>query len=701
MFGLSRKWVIVVVAAAISKTMLGVLTPVGADFTNFVVTAQWAWSSLSQGTIPFLSVYTGIGIMLAPFYWLWTAMPIPHPPLVAIFGGLDTSLYNFNMSLEGFLLVFAMKLPIVLFDLFAGVLIFILIRDTTGSSDNARKAFLFWYLNPYNIFMIEVWGSVDVIPAVFVLLAILFALKKRWVASGLTLSFATVLRIYPLLLLPVFLFFCLRKTRRAAVALSVSYFAPLGVALYVLVGIFGSAQAAAGGLLNIAFSSPWLLRLYGIPLAPGVQNTLDKAGLLLPLFLYPIQLYIASRFWKTRSYSLLSLATAFLLIHFAATTYEPYHFNWITPLLAVCYGVDRRRLRLLSILFVAAYISMYTYSDVSSLGHAFFFLPTFSEAMRSAALMQTRLFSLVHEYVPLSMGIFHGLLGVLLIKLNLDEMQLPSRLQGRLAASSAGRIDQVALRRFQETHRSNSMVSRDWHDGVAIVVPCYNHSAFLEATFTSLARQTYRPFDVIFVEDHSTDDTLDRLRQLCGQLPAGIKSTILQTPRNSGQAFAINLGVASSKASILMILNDDDYLMHDALQATLEILRHSRDLFLFGATSLPLSGSRNPRPDDPHLLIHNACSDYSTIPLTRYAPTDIPNFSDPNDLNLTHSGSAFFRTAWEVVGGYYSDRSRRVVPPADRDFQLRLASLFPTAVSMTIPFSYWRTDSSVDKGLFT
>jgi hypothetical protein len=66
---------------------------------------------------------------------------------------------------------------------------------------------------------------------------------------------------------------------------------------------------------------------------------------------------------------------------------------------------------------------------------------------------------------------------------------------------------------------------------------------------------------------------------------------------------------------------------------------------------------------------------------------------------MTHSASCFFKVAWEAVGGYRSDKSRRVVPFSDSDFQLRVNAVFPVAVSDATPYVFWRIYSSVDKGV--
>jgi glycosyltransferase involved in cell wall biosynthesis len=247
---------------------------------------------------------------------------------------------------------------------------------------------------------------------------------------------------------------------------------------------------------------------------------------------------------------------------------------------------------------------------------------------------------------------------------------------------------------FRKHHTGKMITNRLDNSDVSIVVPCYNHSTYLDSTFSCLIHQTFRPFDVIFVEDHSTDDTLSHLEELCQQFPPGINYKILRTARNSGQSNAINLGVSSTTSSIVMVLNDDDYLMHDAVEASVEIMRSQKDIYLFGSTSIWFSGIGDPIFTGEPLI--NISCDYQKIPLKKFYPEDVIRIKSLNDINMTHSSSVFLKNAWKSVGGYYPDRRKRVVQYADRDFQLRIASLYPIAISSEIPFVFWRDDSSVD-----
>ena len=50
---------------------------------------------------------------------------------------------------------------------------------------------------------------------------------------------------------------------------------------------------------------------------------------------------------------------------------------------------------------------------------------------------------------------------------------------------------------------------------VSVIVPCYNAEKYIEDCVESLKRQTYKNFEAIFVNDGSTDNTLDALKKLC------------------------------------------------------------------------------------------------------------------------------------------------------------------------------------------
>lgn len=232
---------------------------------------------------------------------------------------------------------------------------------------------------------------------------------------------------------------------------------------------------------------------------------------------------------------------------------------------------------------------------------------------------------------------------------------------------------------------------------LTVVVPCFGHARFLETMMQSITRQTRLPDEVIFVDDCSTDGSGDILKRLSGTVAQRelIHFKLLQNTRNLGQAASLNRAIENAKSDLIMILNDDDYLKHDVIEVVFCLFDQYKEVVLIGGTSDHFA-------DDEELSKTNmtmACfSDIDSIKLDIHLPADVMDYRRYNDLNMTHSGCCFLKSAWEKVGGYYSDKSKRLVPFSDRDFQLRVNALFPVAVSNDVPFSFWRSGSSVDQG---
>lgn len=108
-----------------------------------------------------------------------------------------------------------------------------------------------------------------------------------------------------------------------------------------------------------------------------------------------------------------------------------------------------------------------------------------------------------------------------------------------------------------------------WRDDVAVIVPNYNKRKTLRACLESIYAQTYRPAEVIVVDDVSTDGSLEIARRF--------PCTIVESPRNQGPAGARNLGVASSTAPLLFFVDSDTALAPDAIRNAVRAYRETPD----------------------------------------------------------------------------------------------------------------------------
>ena len=107
---------------------------------------------------------------------------------------------------------------------------------------------------------------------------------------------------------------------------------------------------------------------------------------------------------------------------------------------------------------------------------------------------------------------------------------------------------------------------------VSVIIPCYNAARFLGETIDSVLAQTFRAFELIVIDDGSTDGTaevIDRYRRrLDGKL-------IGETGPNRGVSAARNRGTELASGRYLQYLDADDLLRPDALRSKFESLEFS------------------------------------------------------------------------------------------------------------------------------
>src|SRR5438552_3787137 len=103
---------------------------------------------------------------------------------------------------------------------------------------------------------------------------------------------------------------------------------------------------------------------------------------------------------------------------------------------------------------------------------------------------------------------------------------------------------------------------------VSIVIPVFDSGAYLSDALASVARQTFRDYEVILVDDGSTDA---RTVALCDQSAREPKVRLLRTP-NRGPALARNTGIEASRAPYVLPLDSDDSLAPAFLARTVAVL---------------------------------------------------------------------------------------------------------------------------------
>ncbi len=97
---------------------------------------------------------------------------------------------------------------------------------------------------------------------------------------------------------------------------------------------------------------------------------------------------------------------------------------------------------------------------------------------------------------------------------------------------------------------------------VSILVPCYNEEETIEVTVAELSQLRYPNYEIIVINDGSTDNTSEVVQSL---LPIYGMVRFIDLKENSGKANALYLGLIAAKGEILMGVDSDSYIMPDAL----------------------------------------------------------------------------------------------------------------------------------------
>ena len=99
---------------------------------------------------------------------------------------------------------------------------------------------------------------------------------------------------------------------------------------------------------------------------------------------------------------------------------------------------------------------------------------------------------------------------------------------------------------------------------VSVIIPNYNHSRYLDQRIQSVLAQTYKNFELIILDDKSTDNSVDVINKYCDNSHV---SNIVVNEINSGSTFIQwQRGFNLAKGEIIWIAESDDYCELDFLE---------------------------------------------------------------------------------------------------------------------------------------
>lgn len=98
----------------------------------------------------------------------------------------------------------------------------------------------------------------------------------------------------------------------------------------------------------------------------------------------------------------------------------------------------------------------------------------------------------------------------------------------------------------------------------SIITPVYNSFDLMDRYFKSLTDQTYKDFEVIVVDDCSTDGSYEKLEKY--SVASDLDLHIFQTEKNAGPGNARNIGMDVAKGEWITFIDNDDWVDTDLLE---------------------------------------------------------------------------------------------------------------------------------------
>jgi glycosyltransferase involved in cell wall biosynthesis len=122
-----------------------------------------------------------------------------------------------------------------------------------------------------------------------------------------------------------------------------------------------------------------------------------------------------------------------------------------------------------------------------------------------------------------------------------------------------------------------------------IIIPLYNKAQYIEKAIRSVAAQSFKEFELIIVDDGSTDGGLDIVKRLAID---NLQLTIVEQP-NSGVSTARNNGVKRAKYGYIAFLDADDWWLPSYLLEMKQLIAGFPEAALYASSYYKVKNSKN------------------------------------------------------------------------------------------------------------
>ena len=195
----------------------------------------------------------------------------------------------------------------------------------------------------------------------------------------------------------------------------------------------------------------------------------------------------------------------------------------------------------------------------------------------------------------------------------------------------------------------------------SVVIPLYNKAHTIERTLASVLSQTYKDFEVIIVNDGSTDNGVEVIHSFTKDSRIRIFDQ-----KNQGVSVARNRGVAEAKFEYIALLDGDDAWLPEFLDTIRIAILKYPNAGIYGTSSIHIDSKSNIRLDSTikkfknKILIVDVLKNYEYIPHTSaiviskssFKSIDVNGEGFPVGMKVCEDWTCFLRIAFRFPTVY-------------------------------------------------
>lgn len=222
-----------------------------------------------------------------------------------------------------------------------------------------------------------------------------------------------------------------------------------------------------------------------------------------------------------------------------------------------------------------------------------------------------------------------------------QKMKVPIILDGRNC------FDIDKMKQFDMIYESigRELVHGIHEDLVSIIVPVYNAAKYIGKTIQSVKNQTYVNWELIVIDDGSTDNSLEVIENQIQDIKNKVK--VLSIIKNKGVANARNVGLYKSKGKYIAYLDADDIWQKEKLETQINFMKQNQYDFTYTSFAyLKEKGVKKVRKIPRKLNYRKALK--NTAILTSTVMINIENI-EKKLLEMPHIGSEDTATWWGIL----------------------------------------------------